>query len=51
MTHILETIEAEIKQRKAREAQQIAIAANARVRAQKFYAIIAQSKKEKPCSE
>ena len=51
MTHILESIEAEIKQRKAREAQQMAIAANARVRAKKFADLIAQSTKEKPCSE
>lgn len=51
MTHILESIEAEIRQRKARAAQQLAIEANARIRAQKFSALIAQSTKEKPCSE
>lgn len=51
MNDILRTIEADIRRRKAHQAQQIAISQNAKARAQKWAALIAQSTKEKPCSE
>lgn len=51
MNDILRTIEADIRRRKAHQAQQIAISLNAKARAQKWASLIAQSNKEKPCSE
>lgn len=51
MTEILQAIEADIRRRKAHQAQQIAISLNAKARAQKWASLNAQSTKEKPCSE
>ena len=42
MTDILRTIEADIRRRKAHQAQQIAISQNAKAREQKWSALIAQ---------
>lgn len=46
MTDILQAIEADIRRRKAHQAQQIAISQNAKAREQKWAALIAQSTKE-----
>lgn len=46
MTDILQAIEADIRRRKAHQAHQIAISQNAKARAQKWAALIAQSTKE-----
>lgn len=42
MTDILQAIEADIRRRKAHQAQQIAISQNAKAREQKWAALIAQ---------
>lgn len=50
MNDILRTIEADIRRRKAHQAQQIAISQNAKARAQKWAALNAQQPAQPQCS-